>query len=239
MTPRATGRWSYCILVLVGGSALVWLAWNGSFAGKDLGAGLFAMLGTFLGALLAFRLQQAKEAAAEVARRKAALNRALLVLGVHYNGISNHLPYLAPFKTDIELAFNLPALQPPERTVMQQKFDELDFLIESETPQVLLDLIVEQDRYEQAMQAIRQRNSFYVDHVQPQLALHGLNETRVSNKQLRETIGDYLFGGALQGAVTMKEHLVASNTSLPQAAAALRAVAKRLYPNEKFVQFDG
>jgi len=36
----------------------------------------------------------------------------------------------------------------------------------------------------------------------------------------------------------MRDHVLASNQSLPALATKLRAVAKQLYPDERFVQFE-
>ncbi|RNF85258.1 hypothetical protein EER27_05690 [Lysobacter psychrotolerans] len=211
---------------------------DGSFEAKDVAAGLFALFGTFAGALLAFRLEENREKAREVRAQKTALNRALLVLGFHHNEIRTFRNLIAPHRTDIELAFNLPASQPPEQIDMRQKFDELDFLLDSSAPQVLFDLIIEQERFDQALQAVRQRNEFYVREVQPVFAAQGLNNRRVSMAELKSKLGEYLFGGALQGAETIREHIEGSNESIPVAVEKLRKVAKELFPDEKFLMFE-
>lgn len=228
----------YVAVVVVAAAALVLFTTDGSFERKDLAAGLFALLGTFAGALLAFRLEESREKAKEVRAQKTALNRGLLVLGFHHNEIRTYRNLIAPYKTDIELAFNLPASQPPEQIDMRQRFDDLDFLLDSSTPQVLFDLIIEQERFDQALQAVRQRNEFYVREVQPVFAAKGLNNRLVSTAELESELGEYLFGGALQGAETIREHMEGSNESIPAAFEKLRKVAKELYPDEKFVKFD-
>jgi hypothetical protein len=228
----------YGVLIVLAAVALAWFGYEGSFEPKDLAAGLFALFGTFAGALLAFRLEESRDRTKETSARKAALNRALVVLGYHHNEIRTYRDLMAPHRPGIELAFNFPASQPPEHVDMRQRFDELGFLVDSSTPQVLFELIIEQTRFDQAMQAIRQRNAFYVERVQPEFARHGLNNRLVSDHEIATALGEYLYGAAMHGAQTMREHVWESNESLPALAAKLRGIAKELYPDEKFVLFQ-
>jgi hypothetical protein len=55
---------------------------------------------------------------------------------------------------------------------------------------------------------------------------------------LETKLGEYLFGGALQGARTIREHIDGSNESIPIAFEKLRKIAKELFPDEKFVSFE-
>jgi hypothetical protein len=227
---------TYGGIVTIAAIAVVLLVNDGSFEKKDLAAGLFALFGTFIGALLAFRLEQGKEQTRDERARKAALNRALLVLGVHHNEIRTYRDLLLPFKHPFELAFNLDALQPAD-VGMHQKFDELDFLLQSSTPNVLFELIIEQARFDQAMEAVKLRNEFFVRKIQPTMAALGLTGRMVSVQELEAKLGDYLFGGAMQGAGMVREQIDASNESVPAMAKKLRAVAKELFPDERFVEF--
>jgi hypothetical protein len=228
----------YALLTAAVAAALGWFRFDGTLDNKDLGTGLLALLGTFAGALLAFRLEESRDRAKDVAAQKAALNRALLVLGYHHNEIRTYCDLIAPYKQDIELAFNFPASEPPDHGDLRQRADELNFLLESRDPQILFELIIEQNRFDQAIQAIRIRNAFCVEHIQPAFAREGLNNRLISNREIEAKLGEYLYGAAIHGSQTMRDHVLASNQSLPDLATKLRAVAKELYPDERFVQFD-
>jgi hypothetical protein len=240
----ANARWQlpswpvYALLTAAVLAAVGWFRFDHTLDNKDLGTGLLALLGTFAGALLAFRLEESRERAKQIAAQKAALNRALLVLGYHHNEIRTYCDLISPYQLDIELAFNFPASEPPDHSHLRQHPDELNFLLDSSDPQVLFDLIIEQNRFDQAMQAIHTRNVFYVEQVQPAFARAGLNNRRVSDVEIKAGLGEYLYGGALHGAQTLKDHLHASNDSLPALATKLRAIAKQLYPDERFVSFQ-
>ena len=56
------------------------------------------MLGTFLGALFAFRLNENKENAKTEKERQAALNRALFVVARQFNATKSLSKHLAPFQ---------------------------------------------------------------------------------------------------------------------------------------------
>ena len=62
----------YSVLVASVFGALILLTWDGAFAPNDLGVGLFALAGTCVGALLAFRLEEYRDQKAERQRRIAA-----------------------------------------------------------------------------------------------------------------------------------------------------------------------
>lgn len=236
--PKLPAWLIYAVIVVVASTALILFAVDGSFERKDLAAGLFALFGTFAGALLAFRLEESRDRAKEVRTQKAAINRALVVLGYQHNEVRTYRDLMLPYKHDIELAFNFPASQPPEHADMRQRFDDLDFLLASSTPQILFELIIEQERFDQAMAMIRHRNEFYVNQVQPVFAHFIGNGNLVSSAELKATLGEYLYGGAMQGATSMRSHIEDSNMSLPELQEKLRNVAKEIYKDEKFVRFD-
>lgn len=131
------------MVVVVAATTLVLFATDGSFERKDLASGLFALIGTFAGALLVFRLEESRERAKEMRAQKAALDRALVVLGFQHNEVRNYRDLMAPYKTDIELAFKFPASQPPEQFDLRQRLDDLDFLLDLSNPQILFDLAIE------------------------------------------------------------------------------------------------
>lgn len=205
---------------------------------KDIATGLLALVGTFAGALLAFRLQGYGEELKETARRKAALNRAILVLAAQHNEVRTSLQELSAYTTKLDRAFNMPASQPPESIDLRQQLDDLSFLIETGHPQLIFDLFIEQIRFDQAMQMIRTRNTFYVNEVQPKLAEVLPNGTRATEEEIRELLGERLFVGAVTGGEQVHFHLDGSNTSILEAMSKTRLVSKEIFPNVKFLTFE-
>jgi hypothetical protein len=204
---------------------------------KDIGAGMLAMLGTLLGATLAFRLNEEKESLKREGERRAALNRSLFVLVRQVNAVALIAKELEPFKSDFERAFNLPAAKVPLYADLVHDFQSLEFLIETSEANTLMRLTVEQERFQQTLESLKTRNQFYVDEVQPQIAKHSLNKKDVSDQSVVSLFGERIHGAAMTAAAVLKFHVDASAKSLPEMHEELRAVAKRLYPDHKFIAY--
>jgi hypothetical protein len=228
----------HAVTVLVGAAAVALAMHDGGFSSGDLATGLLAMMGTYLGALFAFRLEESRERRRDLKSKSAALNRCITVLLLQYNEVRNYLDRLTPYKSDVELAFNFPALQPPDNFDFRQKMDDLAFMLETASPQLLLDVFLEQQRFDQALAAIKQRNEFYVLQVQPPFAAAGLNNRLVTMKELQDGLGEMIFGGAMNSAKTMREHLQSTELSSLQAVRKVRRLAKTLFPADKFLTCD-
>ena len=109
-------------------------------------------------------------------------------------------PLLAPFHTEFERAFNLPAVRPPSYSDLVHDYQDLDFLLEVGHPNVLMRLSVEQERFHQTLESLRVRNNFYVDEVQPVIAKNSFNRKPVPAQEFEAALGERLFGTAINSA---------------------------------------
>jgi hypothetical protein len=212
--------------------------YSGVIATKELATSLLALLGTFLGATLAFRLNEDRESTKEQAARRLALNRALFVLARQQNAVQLISRELEPFQSDFERAFNFPAATAPPYTDLVHRFEDLEFLLETPEMNVLMRLTVEQERFHQVLESLRIRNSVYVEEVQPELAKHGFNGKTVSAEQVARAMGERVFGTAMHGARILQSHVADSMKSIPQMQVELRVVAKNLFPHHKFLLYQ-
>lgn len=237
---RASSRSAipYLVAGLVIGSLCLWQALTGQLSAKDFAVLAFPLIGTFLGATLAFRLEQERESSRLEAARKEALDRALLVIAVQWNEIRGLLNSTAPYRDEFSRAFLLPAFQPPEVFDHRQRIDELTFLLRSPNPQISLTIALEQTRFDQCVYAVRLRNMFYVNEVQPVMALHFKQGQLVSSKEFKNAIGERLYEGAVNNSKRMIELLTASDESLQEAMHDLRDLALKLYPGHSFMKIE-
>lgn len=233
-----SSKWLYPILIVLISGALIVFAYMGRLELKDVSAALLALLGTFVGALFAFRLDENKDKIKTEREKIRILNKALFVLIRQLNAITLISRDLKKYKTDFELAFNLPAWQPPNYFDVKLDIDGLTFLLSSKYPSVVLELSVEQERFEQAIESMRVRNNFCVGEVQPVISQHRLNGRNVTMEDVKSVMGDRLFWGAINGAKSVLEHVTASEQSIPELHEKLFRLAKELYPNEKFLRLD-
>lgn len=202
---------------------------------KDVSTGLLALLGTLLGATLAFRLNEDKEEKKENATRRSALNRALFILGRQKNAVALIAREMEPFKTVFDRAFNFPAAKVPPYGDLVHRFEELEFLLNTTDVNVVLRLTVEQERFHQMLESLRTRNEFYVRDVQAEIAKHNLNGKEISGASVAELFGERIFGTAMNSSEILFHHVESSLKSIPEIHEELRVVAKRLYPKARFV----
>ena len=221
-----------CAIALIGGAFYL-----EKLELKDIGTGLLALLGTLLGATLAFRLNEDKESKKEAAAQRSALNRALFVLARQKNAVALIARELEPFKTPFDRAFNFPAAKVAPYEDLVHRFEDLEFLLNTSDVNVVMRLTVEQERFHQMLETLRIRNEFYVRELQPEIARHRLNRKEVSGAAVAERFGERLFETAMNYAEILRDHVESSTTSIPEMHEELRIVAKRLYPNSKFVGF--
>jgi len=196
---------------------------------------LTVAVGGFIGAFSAFWLKSHEEEKKDKDKQKSALNSALFVLIRQINAIQCIKRGLDKFKTPFDRGLSLPAMKPPDYSSVKQDIDSLHFLIDNDNAQILMELTIEQERFEQTINSISIRNEFYVNEVQPALSFHALNGRPLPLSEFEEKLGERLFQGAINGAVILYEHVYASDVSLHEKYTVLREVAKKSFPGEKFV----
>ena len=238
LTVARLQRWVYPLSLLVAAAIVAVAVYSDLLPPKELIAPVLSLFGTFFGATFAFRLNEDKEARKLNNSRREALNRALFVLVRQANAIRQIARDFERFPAPFERAFNLPALKPPPYQDLVHSLSDLDFLLESTNPGLLMELAIEQERFHQAFESLKVRNEFYIGEVQPALAKLALNGKSVSIEQTANLLGERLFGGAMNGAEFAWQHLSASNLSIPIVHKALLLQAKALFPRHKFITYD-
>jgi hypothetical protein len=227
----------YAVIAIAAIAAVASAFQQGAIGAKEIATAVLALLGTFLGATFAFRLNQDKEDRKLHKNRQEALNRAMFVLARQANAVHQLKREYEKFINPIERALNLPALKPPSYSDLVHNFVDLEFLIESADPNVLFRVTVEQERFQQVIESINLRNEFYVKEYQPKLAAMGLNGRMMSEHELSRLLGEDIFGGTVNGAATAYELICASDRSLPEMQHELLSVAKQIFPGAKFVTY--
>lgn len=226
----------YVVVVIILALIILWAILNETVTLKELAVGFLAALGTFLGALLAFRLNEYKDLNAKLLQQKTALRRALFVLARQTDAINSLLKLITPFETEIERALNLPAYKTPTYADLKQNFDELEFLLEAKYVNTLMRLAVEQERFHQSMEALRLRNEFYVDDVLPLLSKGSMNGKNLTQEDLLEGLGERVFYTAINYANALYFHVEENIESVKAIHLELFNVAKEIYPNDKFIK---
>jgi len=219
-----------CVLAAV-------LVWSGYFTGREAFLWFIPLVSTFFGATFAFRLNERKEAQKELDRQRAALNRALLVLGTQWNEVITSARLLRQYHSPHEQALAMPAWEPPPISD-RIPVEDLFFLVDGPDPHILVELIIEQQRFDQCLTAIRLRGKFYVDTVQPAMVSGKVLGRPMPLNQMIEAIGSHIYTGAMQAAEAMRHQLFPSEKSLWSMIERLRNVGKAMHPSWQIIQFE-
>ncbi|MCO7247740.1 hypothetical protein [Halomonas sp. Mc5H-6] len=212
--------------------------WAGILETSSAIGALATLLAAFLGAYFAFALNEQRELRKVHDEQKVALNRSLFVLARQINAIENYYFQAAPFSSPHERAFSMPAFKPPSYAELAHDFDRLAFLLDSSESQLLMDLTVEQERFEQVIESIRIRNEFYVGEIQPAMIEHGLTGRPFTFEELYQALGERLVCGAMDGSKNVWEHLEGSRKSLPEMHKKLLGMGRKLFPGESLVMWN-
>lgn len=219
-----------CVLAIV-------LVCSGYFTGREAFLWLVPLISTFFGATFAFRLNERKDAQKELDRQRSALNRALLVMGMQWNEVITSARRLRQYDSTHEQALVMPAWEPPP-ILDRIPVEDLSFLIDGPDQHILVELIIEQQRFDQCLTAIRLRGKFYVDTVQPAMVSGKVLGRPMPLDQIVEAIGSHIYTGAMQAAEAMRHQLFPSEKSLWSMIERLRNVGKAMHPSWQLLQFE-
>jgi len=199
--------------------------------------GTTVLIGAFVGAFSAYKLNSKKEEIKEHTQQKLAMNKAIFVSIRQINAVENMQKEFSEYSTELDRAFKLPAMKPPCYDGLKYDFDGLSFLLE-DYPQVMMNLVVEQERFEQVFNSIDIRNNFYVNDVQPALSKLELESKNISIAAFSKALGERLFEGAIGAADSMYYHVETTSESLVVMHNELAAVARKAFPGGKFLKLE-
>lgn len=203
---------------------------------KDLTGPILTLLGTFTGALFAFRLNQYKEDQKLHLIRQEALNRTIFSLIRQVNAIKQLKRDFESYDTPFSRAFNLPALKPPDYKSIAFNITELDFLLDTDDPNILFRISIEFERFQQAIESVNLRCNFHINEYQPKLDEIGLNGKITTPEEMERLLGERIYKTLIYSTEDAFGHLVDSNKSLMEMLDELHALAKKIYPKRKFIR---
>lgn len=231
------GAWLGYFVVVIAVLATVLICIElGSVGPKDLASWLFPLFGTYIGAFLAFRLQERKEQAAQRQAKVDELNKALLALSMQYNHLVNFeqnvlVKYVAP----MERLLGLPAESLGSSLDARVNAEKLVFLMHSGEVNLILELSVEQGRYDACLDVVATRCDLLVREVHPLIERKGLVGKPVDEQILMDAFGERIFGSLVTATDQVYQHVTSTVESLLAMARRLHSVAKKIFPDEKFI----
>ena len=216
---------------------------SGAVTAKDLAILLVPVFGTYLaasyGASYAFKLQAGKEAVLAERSEVDALNRALMVLCLQYNEIA------VTWKTMLEVGeeelvrmLNLPGYKAPQFDYRQNVVD-LAFLMRFGDAHLILEISIEQGRFDACMASMEVRSKFFVETVEPLIAKFGTRkQALLSEQQVFKWFGELVYLTLRSMTNALYAHVGESEASLFSTIEKLHRTAKTCFPNEKFFRVE-
>lgn len=201
--------------------------------------GVVTLAAAFFGAWYAFRLNDNARKRLTLQDHVSAVNRALFVLGSHLNtlvSIQNQI--IEPFRNDAAKFMSMRPAQPIGEDSPRVDLGSLEFLLETEYREMLMELQIEQESFDVTLQALNERSRLHLEVLQPRLASLGIAEyAEYREDELLEAIGRPLvlhMQRATDNAISSVDATLDSHTDL---AERFHAAMKVLFPERKFIEF--
>lgn len=198
------------------------------------------LIAAFAGAWFAFTYQNRQKSDDEVRQNISAGNRALVTILQQANSLKLYqVDIIEPHRGSTGRHIQMRPTLPFQEDSLSFDVKSLDFLLSPETVQIMLDLILEEARYREAINAINVRSQHHFGVVQPKLASAGVVEgSEYSDQDFRNALGelDYLHLMRLTDAVVL--HVDRTIESLVSVKERLRTALIRKYPKGTFVNFE-
>lgn len=202
-----------------------------------------ALFGALAGAFFAFKFNdkiESRKSQAEEQKRiekeVATINRAILNLAIQYNTICNIKSELDKQKSIHHAAFSMPAFKNFHDST-RVDVGELALIL-TDSPQLLLEISIEQDGFIQTINSLNVRNEFYVGVLQPQMSKAGLLDRICSLDEYSSKLGLGTFKAAYSSIENVISNIQSSHDGLKSKIASLRSESKSKYPQYKFMNIE-
>lgn len=206
----------------------------------DIITPLATLVAAFAGSWASFKLHQFQKNKETMQVNIAAGNRALMVLLQQANTLKLfQLDFIDPFRDNPGRHIQIQPTLPYQEDTLTFDLRSLEFLLSPKYQQVLMDLIIEENRYREAIKAINVRSRHHFEVVQPKLASAGIREGEsYTGDQFRIAIGDRDYIHLKRSTDAIILHVDRTVDSLVAMKNRLREALSQRYPEGKFVNFD-
>src|SRR5688572_7178097 len=157
--------------------------------------GLVTLVAAFAGSWYAFQLSDRAKTRETTAAQVAAINRAQFVLIQQYNALRIfQRKVVEPVRSDPLRFISMRPTLPLQPLSVPLDLNSVSFLLETDDRAIVFGLLIEEQRFETARQAVNERSRLHIDKVQPRLAAGGIREkTEGTLKELVGALGEHLF----------------------------------------------
>ena len=196
------------------------------------------ILATFFGASAAFFLERRTKKKEYKQVSLSSANRALFILSRQFsilNQFRNQI--INPVRDDPGAWINIPAILPKTHEDLRYDIGSLQFLFESEDPNLLTELLMEEDRFFEAIKTINARSKKHSNELQPKLAALGVKEgAYCTDLELEKTLGIDLVWSMKSLTKSLVEHVDEGIDGLKAIHDKLISTFTKLFPDERIIE---
>lgn len=190
----------------------------------------------FCGSFSAFYLNTRKERKIETSKKVDALNSALFITIQQINGLLLLKKAIEHYKNDPIRFLTIPSIYAPDYSALKVNLSRLEFMLK-EHPNLLLDLSVEQGRFESAVRVTNMRADFHHKELQVALSNCKFNIGQPSIEQLINAVGERIVGTGIRLTDEVFSHVLLSVDSAIEVHNKLHEVALAKFPGKSFIKF--
>lgn len=197
------------------------------------------------GAWGAYMLQVYKENKKIEKQNISSINKACFILLRQINAMEMFKRDLDKVRElpEIVRAFEIPAWKPNSYNDLKFNFEELSFLldpdmVDSKDLNLLHDLFIVQECFEQAIETINQRSIYFINKVTPEMEEKGIDEKPLTIEEIKNKMDINKISGLVFGTNNMYEHVDKTYSEIEVMEEKFVSFAKSLYPNQKFITLE-
>lgn len=200
-------------------------------------ATLFA---AFLGAWYAFKLQNQREEEKKGKENIVAGNRALFLLARFANELKRiQQQHIDPVREDPKKFILMQPLILPKYDDLKFDFESLSFILETDFLQILGNLVAEELRFHQVIQAINYRSDLHLTQAQPRLErAEAKGDILYSVDQIRSALGELLYVQLEKTTEEIIKYVEQTLVSTERLSKKFSEILKKLFPGSKILSLD-
>lgn len=200
---------------------------------------LATLLAAFYGAKFAFQFQKDKELIDARKHNLINANRAIFALSRMANKLFLYQrDVINPVRKSPGRFLELRPTLDLEKDLIELDIESLGFLLETVHVNLLGEVIVEEERYRSAIDAINSRSQLHLHTIQPQLEKVTSGPNGLTLEEIKQCLGERLYSTLQQSTDQVVEHVDSSLISVQDIAIKLNKSVKELYPTQKVISFS-
>lgn len=197
-----------------------------------------SVFSVFVGAFTAFRFNFYLDSYRNREREIKSIRKVLFKIGVMRNTVNLVRKSIQDYmNSDVAMAFMMPPINIYHSPAMDIDPGELDFLIESKDPDVLLSLSTNQYNFAQMLKTIELRSAHYSEVMRPAALKSGLHEQQATKADILDGLGDLIYNESINYAQTLKAFVLECEEKLLLSQERLIDIAKLKYREGHFPNY--